>query len=427
MNRVVFCADIGTSSLKAALITFEGKTIARTTVAIDSRKESDRWLFSLKNAFSVLKDEIKDQGLLTVLAIAISGNGPSLANSAGSFLWNEPLRDGEIAAEVFSLAPSFSMFLPRLLHIKHENRLMWQTDEPILPVPEWLVYQLTGKAQTVLPDIRYRKAYWTDEDLLNFGIPREKLAPFVPVGTGAGHIKRELAAEMGMIDTDCPDEKLPQVFCGGPDFTIALIGTNTLSPGLVCDRAGTSEGINLCTKEPLSGNGIRTLPSPVFPYWNASVLIPDSGLRFSKWRFDNLYADIPYEENVNWLLEHEDSDGFTLLLDIAFGVRKEIDILFKAAGEHDIAIPKIISCTGGQAWCAPWMQMKADITGIPYSVADCADSELTGDAAVALFGMGEYSSLTSAATSMMQHCNVYFPDKDRLKHYTDIYKQYKGL
>lgn len=427
MNRAVFCADIGTSSLKAALITPDGKAIARTVAAIDSRKESDRWLFSLKEAFSVLKNEVKDQGYLDILAISISGNGPSLANSSGSFLWNEPLRDGEIAAEIFSMAPSLSMFLPRLLHIKHERKEMWLTDEPVLPVPEWLVYQLTGTAQTVLPDIRYRKAYWTEEDLRDFGIPEKKVARYVPIGKSAGRIKRELALEMKMIEPDCLDDRVPPVFCGGPDFTIALIGTNTLTPGLVCDRAGTSEGINLCTKEPLIAPGIRTLPSPVPPYWNASVLIPDSGLRFSKWRYDNLYADIPYDETVNWLLKHEESDGFPLLLDIAFGVRKEMSRLFKVAEEHGISVPKIISCTGGQAWCAPWMQMKADITGIPYAVADCADSELSGDAAVAMFGLEEYTSISSAATAMMTHRTIYFPDKDRQKHYIDAYKKFKGL
>lgn len=427
MNRAVFCADIGTSSLKAALITPDGKAIARTVAAIDSKKESDRWLFSLKEAFSALKKQVEEQGLLDILAVSISGNGPSLANSQGTFLWNEQLRNDEIAAEVSTLAPSMSLFLPRLLHIKHEKKEMWVTDEMIFPVPEWLVYQLTGTAQTVLPDIRYKKAYWTDEDLRDFGIPEKKLPRYVPIGKSAGHIKREIASEMNMIEADCTDDKLPKVFCSGPDFTIALIGTNTLTPGLVCDRAGTSEGINLCTEEPLMAKGVRTLPSPVPPYWNASVLIPDSGLRFSKWRFDNLYADIPYEETVKWLLEHEESDGFTLLLDIAFGVRKEMGRLFKTAEEHGIAVPKIISCTGGQAWCAPWMQMKADITGIPYAVADCADSELSGDAAVAMFGLEEYTSISSAATAMMTHRTIYFPDKERQKHYIDIYKKFKGI
>lgn len=427
MIRAVFCADIGTSSLKAALISTEGKAIARTTAAFDSKKESDRWLFSLKTTFASLKKDVEDKGILEIPAIAISGNGPSLANSAGSFLWNEPLREGEIAAEVSAMAPSMSMFLPRLLHIKHEKKEMWLTDEPVLPVPEWVVYQLTGTAQTVLPDIRYKKAYWTDEDLRDFGISEKKVARFAPIGKSAGRIKRDIAIEMNMVGSDCPDDKLPLVFCGGPDFTIALIGTNTLTPGLVCDRAGTSEGINLCTREPLIAPGIRTLPSPVPPYWNASVLIPDSGLRFSKWRYDNLYADIPYDETVKWLLEHEDNDGFTLLLDIAFGVRKEMARLFKAAEEHGISLPKTITCTGGQAWCAPWMQMKADITGIPYTVADCADSELSGNAAIAMFGMEEYTSVSSAATAMMTHQTIYFPDKDRQKHYIDVYKKFKGL
>ena len=32
------------------------------------------------------------------------------------------------------------------------------------------------------------------------------------------------------------------VYCGGPDFVAALIGTDTLQKGAICDRCGSSEG-----------------------------------------------------------------------------------------------------------------------------------------------------------------------------------------
>jgi hypothetical protein len=37
------------------------------------------------------------------------------------------------------------------------------------------------------------------------------------------------------------------VFDSGPDFIAALVGTATLFPGRLCDRAGSSEGLNLCS------------------------------------------------------------------------------------------------------------------------------------------------------------------------------------
>lgn len=43
------------------------------------------------------------------------------------------------------------------------------------------------------------------------------------------------------------------VIGGGPDFVLTLLGTATVRPGRICDRSGTSDGINLC------GRGIRRI------------------------------------------------------------------------------------------------------------------------------------------------------------------------
>ena len=115
------------------------------------------------------------------------------------------------------------------------------------------MYALTGNAVTVLPEKRFEPAWWTDDEAARFEIDKKKLPPFVPLGYAAGTLCREYAERLSV---PC----IP-VFCCGPDFAAALIGTNTLRPGRICDRAGSSEGINLCSDKPVFAEGVRTLPS----------------------------------------------------------------------------------------------------------------------------------------------------------------------
>ena len=98
MNNAVLCVDIGTSSLKAAYISLKGEVLAFARIKLEKANESNRWLFALKEAISVLNQKVKkshefQEDFLEIKAISISGNGPSLANSTGSFLWNERLEN----------------------------------------------------------------------------------------------------------------------------------------------------------------------------------------------------------------------------------------------------------------------------------------------------------------------------------------------
>ncbi len=421
MTNAVFCADIGTSSLKAAFVTEDGIVLEAASERIDYRRGSDRWLVALSEAALSLFKALDRKSLPYphICAISISGNGPSLANEEGTYLWNEPYQEGEPVTRILEMEPGFSLFLPRILHIKHCLKDMWESPTGLISVPEFLVYQLTGNKQTVLPDSRYTHAYWDEERCLLFGIPPAKLPAFASFGESAGTLLPRIAEKLHF-----EQHYMPQVFCGGPDFTIALIGTNTLQPGKICDRAGSSEGINLCTENPLQAQGIRTLPSPVAPLWNASVLIPDSGSRFTDWKYENLYADMSYSTCVTWLMQHQENDGYDLLLDIAFDVQRKLIHLLTEANKSGISPYRSMTCTGGQAKNPEWLQLKADILGLPIKVSKCADAELTGNAICALYGLHYFDSITSAADALVHTDTIYYPDKARRERYQQQYADY---
>ena len=361
-----------------------------------------------------------------IKAISISGNGPSLANAGGSFLWNEPFFPGEVAAELASSPEQHSIYIPRLIHIKHRMPEMWNCGEKVFSVPEYTVYQLTGTSLTMLPEERFQMAYWRQQDLLNFGLPEEKLPRLRIPGKSAGTMKKEKAADFGLTMNPL-QTKLPEVFCGGPDFTIALIGTGTIAPGCVCDRAGTSEGINICTARPFSVKGIRTLPSPQTPFWNESVLLPDSGARFNTWKKLNLFDELPDEECTEYILNHPESDGYALLLRIAAEVKSGYKFLYANAVKNGTKPAEEVASTGGQAKNRLWMQMKADVTGVSFKVPECPDAELLGNACVALAGLKEYSSIKYAASAIIKYRTFYRPDAERGKKYMEFLSKARAL
>jgi sugar (pentulose or hexulose) kinase len=364
MIDTILCIDIGTSSLKAALLS------DKYTVEAYSRQEvsgsADSWLFALKKAIASMKEQNPETG---IEAVCISGNGPTLVADSGgrttTLLWNEnPPAAEKIHAQKYDTK---SIFIPRLKLFKEIYRDEWNNAAHILSAPEFLIYKLTGTALSILPDERFGTAYWTQAELLNAGFsPSEakKIPPFARMGSFAGKISAAAAIATGLFEGTF-------VFCGAPDFIVAILGTGTVFPGLVCDRAGSSEGINLCTQEPVFDAGIRTLPHPMEGLWNASVLIEKSGTRI----FES-------QEKKEAVLE-----------DFARGIEK----LRNIADKNKIPFSNRIVMTGGQCQNESFVSQKAERAGIRIEIPWCSDAELIGDLILARVALGDFDDIQEAA------------------------------
>ena len=446
MNTVL-CTDIGTSSLKASLINSEGKVLASSRIPLilhNTRHAAREW----KNALSKAADEIygSSQTLPKADALCISGNGPTLVanGTRKTLLWNEDISErqstssgspaprAENASEptntsartdnaTGSPAPqppkTKSLFIPRILAFKKKFPESWK-NSIILSGPEYLIYELTGNAVTILPEARYSTAYWSDEALLEQGFTHEeisKLPPFVSPGFRAGSLKTS--------DSDLSSylAEGTHVYCGAPDFVSALAGTATLSPGKLCDRAGSSEGINLCTEKPLSAQGIRTLPSVMPGLWNASFLLPRSGSRFYEYtqkvereRGCKVNLDLLVEE----ILYHKGNsqcgctltEGKDLIMRTAEEVRSAVEALKSAAEKEKLPFPSEMTITGGQSRNDAWNALKAKVTGLTVNVPECMDAELTGDAAFTFTAMGIFRNLPEAASKLCRIKKSFSPD-----------------
>ena len=430
----ILCADIGTSSLKTALVNIQGQVLCEARISFPKTEfnqeglcasdfgdnpcclpklfSGDYWFSALQEASHKLQQQQPEE---QIEGICISGNGPTLATTAGEvFLWNHPVAPA-LSQEIQGVLAShhlFSIFLPRLLAFKKCFPAEWNKSEKIISGPEYLIWRLTGRFLTILPEKRYEPAYWNKEALEKLGIEDCKLPDFVEPGTKAGILLPDIAEKLGLS---------PQtpVFCGGPDFMVALIGTNTLKPGKLCDRAGSSEGINLCLdKNPSEAlqkagiQGIRVLPSVIPGLFNASVLLPDSGTRFSKVKKATA-PHLSYQDFVEALLQNPplSTAGFQLMEGLAVEVKAAYEKLSATAALTGTKIDSTICTTGGQAKNPAWLQYKSRVVQAAFSITACADAELVGNAVLAYWGLGKFSSIQEGAQALVHLSHVFEPQK----------------
>lgn len=369
MIETVLCVDIGTTSLKAGLITADGEVVSFSSSKFGSSEDrfiAGKWILSLKAALSEILSKI-DLDQVQIKAVTISGNGPTIVSQSEiTIRWNEELDLGQFGITKEDMGPS--LFLPKILLYKKLFQKDFEQTNYIFSGPEYLIYRLTNQAVTILPQERFIPAYWNDQLLDKFDIPNYKMPPFVGIGQICGRLTKDMAVFLKL------EEDIP-VISGGPDFVVALIGTKTLKAGRICDRCGSSEGFNFCIPNFIQADGVRTLPSVIPGLWNASVLLPNSSSLSEQNRLD-------FAKNA-------------------------ILTLKELAQKNDIEFPDYAIVTGGQAKDAHLMEDKAKYLGIKLFACQCADAELLGDACAAYVGLGVYENLAQAAEKLVRAERLY--------------------
>ena len=435
------CADIGTTSLKAALVSDKGQVLSFSKIEFTSTDKSKialEWFEALKESISVLKknqieslsenENLVDSktGTLNIDAICISGNGPTIVSEDGTtLLWNAPV-DSSLIPDIKKILPpelsekfSHSLFLPRILAFKNLYKNQFEKQK-IFSGPEYLIWSLSNSQITILPEERYEAAYWNDQVLTAIGgstanksSPEKNestgincspsMGPFVKPGFNCGTITKEIASQLKISSS-------AKVIAGGPDFTVALIGTNTLQQGKLCNRAGSSEGLNWCTAKPVFASGIRTLPSVIPGLWNASILSHNSGDRIAdcKQAYEKENnVEISFSQYIKLCLEEKDKNGAQILQELSDFFKDGISKFRTLSKENNIPLRETVMVTGGQAKNPLWLKHKAECSQINLATCEIPDSELIGDAVLASYGLGLYDSIQEAAEKMVKIKNVF--------------------
>ena len=354
------CLDIGTSSLKGAVISSEGKLVSDGRIYYSKEVV---W----QQALHELVDELDTSFFID--AVAVSGSGPTFIplkkdDSIGApLLWFEKKEK--------SLMYGKSLYLPKLMWFKENQLEDFENTEQFLTMDGYFNYLLTGECAAPVFDDRFIPFFWNKEDADKNGIGFDKLPPLIHTGEKIGTVTKDAEKLFG-IKAGTP------VFAGGSDFLMAILGKATLKPGQVCNRAGTSEGINFCceAKKKTKDPAIRVMPHITSGCTNISVRI---------------------EESSN-LIEHDQEQYSQLLC-------RALQTL-----EAEGCTVTALRMSGGQAKNPEWNQLRANITGKQILVPEIEDGELVGCACAAFAGMGLWESPTQAAEAIVRIAREYTPE-----------------
>ncbi|QQO08647.1 xylulokinase [Breznakiella homolactica] len=460
-ERIILCADIGTSSLKAALIDSSGRerAFAREAypgdqVAAGTVLAAD-WEEALRRALGLLFSRHSE---LVPHAVCISGNGPTFVPVTRDGGALPPLHWHD-KHKVISVPPGDparkSMYLPRAAWFRENEAAAYNRTQYLFASQDWLAWRLGADAVTTLPSPAYTPYYWDDEQCRLFGLDPEKFPPYIGLGRVTGRVSPGAAENFG-IPRGIP------IVAGGPDFIVALIGVGALEPGIVCDRAGSSEGINVCSTVPAdSGSGLGSFPHVKDGLWSVGAMIPSSGRLFEWFREITGQKDRSYEVILEEIIRcaqgkdgcpvgsgsclfFPDLSGGSLTVPSALvstaglSSRPELgravveSIGFKVLSALDILEQNGFPVTemrisGGQAKNSLWNQLKADISGTVLHAMEIADGELAGDACLALTALGDAADLDEACQMIVHIKETYMPNGAIHGQYRQEYGRYRDI
>ena len=89
--------------------------------------------------------------------------------------------------------------------------------------------------------------------------------------------------------------------------------------------------------------------------------------------------------------------------------------------------PKKLYATGGGANSEVWLQMKANILGVPVTALDAPEVGTVGTIMLTGVAVGAFSDIRSAAKIMVKEKKTFYPDAELNKQHMEIYKRYEKL
>ncbi len=442
--------DIGTSTIKAGIFTKDGRLVHEVERRHTDNLDPWSWL---ENAIAILRDiEPKSD----IAGLCVGSQGPTmvaldknLMPVCPAFSWMDLRAEQEafLLRERLNRFVSSSWIVPKALWLKiHHPEIYSRTRWFVQPM-DFFSIKLTGRisagvaSEEIVP--------WCSEEIAAADIDSSKFPRFLVMGDLIGTITAKANKATTL-------SKGTRVFSGAPDFVEAILGTCTAEKGLVCDKAGTSEGIELCWDEKICDSRFFCSRHPISPEnwhlggtaattgksleWLCSVMGLDvkemdlfakdsppgsNGLVF----FPHLAEErSPFFEHLpggllSLSLNHTRSDlARSTLEGGAFSIRRVIDAMRNLCLEI-----KEIRTTGGQCRSDLWNQIKADVTGLEVIRTEAVHGEVMGAAMIAAFGAGVYPDLKTASQKMAKFGKRFYPNKQNKKIYDEIYRARRDL
>jgi ribulose kinase len=274
----------------------------------------------------------------------------------------------------------------------------------------------------------------------------------LPMGEVIGPLTSAAAEHLGL------PVGLP-VVQGGADAFVAMVGLGVVKPGRLAFITGSSHLHLGLSDQPIHAKGIwGTYPDAVVPGLftleggqtsTGSVvawlrrLLGDSGdysgltegarklppgaeglIVLEHFQGNRTPHTDPDSRGVisGLTLRHGPEHLFRAVLEgVAFG-SEEIFATMRNAGY----VPEEFVMCGGATRSELWMQIHADVSGVPLRLTKVADAPALGSAILAAVGSGAFSSIPEACGQMVEFTRVIEPDWTAHEHYKPLLEAYRA-
>lgn len=344
---------------------------------------------------------------------------PAIAAFASSQAFASKVGFGSIAPEMAAVKCSW---------FQREHPEMWQRVARVMTISDYLTYSLTGErigdsgTASLLGLFDLPQARWWPSALAVFGLDETLLSTPLAPGSPGGRTTLSGAARLN-LPADIP------FAVGGLDHHIAAIGAGIGGLADVSISTGTVLAAVALTDQ------IAPRPGSYFgPH--------GSGAPYYCLRFDPLGAGQLEDYQRNHLPGGTIEDLLTLAQAVDVGLSPQMGpeptkhgsadgravraVLEKIAFQHLQLVREVngsrgisrIAATGGGARSEFWLQIKADVFGVPV-VATPPESACRGAAILAAVRAGVFAEIPEATRAMVRQTRVFEPDQKR----TALYRE----
>ena len=381
----------------------------------------------------------------------------------------ERLGAGRIA-RITGLEPHEMYSVAKMMWLRRHHPEVYSAARRIHLIGDYVVWHLTGIAQIDYSLASRTMAFdihtlgWSTEIFDAAGIDMSRMSTPVPTGTAAGTVTPEAAARTG-LRPDCLIVSISH------DQVAAAVGAGAFDGSVAVDGAGTVECLTpIYDSLPdieIMRKGFFSVVPYVTPGKYVAYAFSYTGGALIQWCVDTLAKEekrLAKEAglSVHAMLEEQygrdEPSGLLVLPHFAGaatpymdtgsrgailgltsatttaelyracmeGVAYEMRLNYDALAGSGIHFTRL-NATGGGARSRVWMQMKADILGLPITALKTADAGTVGSAMLTGIATGLFRDLADAASHMVQEKETYRPRAFMHDKYERIYERYKEL
>lgn len=467
--------DLGTSTCKLSVYD-GGRLVVQTSAVYTATRSRGRHSLNADTVWECVKSLFhqaisKNRATADIRALAVSSLGEAAVpvDSSGKTLgeallfWDPSGKDEmrEIAdkigvdtiADITGVIPD-PMFTLCKIAWQKKNTAYYGATKYFLLFEDFIIYRLTGQrkisyslaCRTMGFDIKAKE--WSSVMFEAAGVDPALMSKPVASGTPAGTVLPEVKKELGLLaDT--------LVTTGGHDQMCVAVGAGATTPGIASNGSGTVEVMAITISNEVAAKvlyannftlSVHAAPCDLFTYscnstgtlllnwYTCAFGDPASATPFSDFESrapvePTSLIMLPYIAGSGTPFMDMGAKGGILGLDYAT-TKYEIYRALMEGLTYDLACNmdrmalagvgvSELRCTGGGSLSKMWLQIKADVTGIPVYTLENHQAGTLGCMMLAAVAAGEYTDIRQAVTDQVKTKDIYEPNQKNHQFYQD--------